>query len=163
MSASPATCHHCSQVLTFDHISMGCTVLTQSRHKHYTVNSLKTPHDTIFVAYFANFAYFIVNPGNSGGFNLFANSCLWQILAITTLQGDDLLLDKTSFNIKQLILCKHITILPAKQDHQRGPLWSCGTAHPIAKTFCHPYNLYLTLNIMARKPYLSRRRVILWI
>ena len=42
LRGSPTTCHHCSQILTIDHMLLECAVLQESPDKYHTADSLST-------------------------------------------------------------------------------------------------------------------------
>ena len=43
----PATCHHCGQVLTLEHMLLECATLQQTRDGHYWADNLKTLFQTV--------------------------------------------------------------------------------------------------------------------
>ena len=43
----PATCHHCGQTLTIDHLLLECAALQEGRDEYYTADSLKTLFEKI--------------------------------------------------------------------------------------------------------------------
>ena len=42
-----ATCQHCDQTLTLEHMLLECTVLQHSRNEYYTADSLRTLFETV--------------------------------------------------------------------------------------------------------------------